>query len=123
VIELFAWVAVNRDSGAADHLDPLHPARLLLLLATSLSPLYLEAVINSSFKEKDMSNRQNGTVKWFNDEKGFGFITPESGPDLFVHFRAIEGNGFKSLKEGQKVSFVAVQGQKGMQADQVQILG
>ena len=51
-----------------------------------------------------MSNRQNGTVKWFNDEKGFGFITPESGPDLFVHFRAIEGNGFKSLKEGQKVS-------------------
>ncbi|EXF46353.1 cold-shock DNA-binding domain-containing protein [Pseudomonas sp. BAY1663] len=69
-----------------------------------------------------MSNRQNGTVKWFNDEKGFGFITPESGPDLFVHFRAIEGNGFKSLKEGQKVSFIAVQGQKGMQADQVQIL-
>ena len=58
-----------------------------------------------------MSNRQNGTVKWFNDEKGFGFITPESGPDLFVHFRAIEGNGFKSLKEGQKVSFIAVQGQ------------
>ena len=70
-----------------------------------------------------MSNRQNGTVKWFNDEKGFGIITPESGPDLFVHFRAIEGNGFKSLKEGQKVSFVAEQGQKGMQADQVQILG
>ena len=68
-----------------------------------------------------MSNRQNGTVKWFNDEKGFGFITPESGPDLFVHFRAIEGNGFKSLKEGQKVSFIAVQGQKGMQADRVQI--
>ncbi|MPT20896.1 MAG: cold-shock protein [Pseudomonas sp.] len=50
-------------------------------------------------------------------------MTPESGPDLFVHFRAIEGNGFKSLKEGQKVSFIAVQGQKGMQADQVQILG
>ena len=49
-----------------------------------------------------MSQRQSGTVKWFNDEKGFGFITPESGPDLFVHFRAIQGNGFKSLKEGQK---------------------
>lgn len=42
-----------------------------------------------------MSTRQSGTVKWFNDEKGFGFITPESGPDLFVHFRAIQGNGFK----------------------------
>jgi CspA family cold shock protein len=79
-----------------------------------------EAVINLSVKgNKKMAERQSGTVKWFNDEKGFGFITPESGPDLFVHFRAIQGNGFKSLKEGQKVTFVAVQGQKGMQADEV----
>ena len=70
-----------------------------------------------------MSNRQTGTVKWFNDEKGFGFITPQSGDDLFVHFKAIKADGFKSLKEGQKVSFEAVQGQKGMQADKVQILG
>ena len=68
-----------------------------------------------------MSNRQTGTVKWFNDEKGFGFITPQGGgDDLFVHFKAIESDGFKSLKEGQKVTFVAVQGQKGMQADEVQ---
>ena len=70
-----------------------------------------------------MSQRQNGTVKWFNDEKGYGFITPESGPDLFVHVRASQADGFKSLKEGQKVTFVAVQGQKGMQADQVQLVG
>jgi CspA family cold shock protein len=70
-----------------------------------------------------MSNRQTGTVKWFNDAKGFGFISPDSGgPDLFVHFRSIQGDGFKSLKEGQKVSFEAVQGQKGMQADAVQAL-
>ncbi len=68
-----------------------------------------------------MSTRQNGTVKWFNDAKGFGFITPESGEDLFVHFRAIQGTGFKSLQEGQRVTFVAVKGPKGMQADQVQI--
>ena len=68
-----------------------------------------------------MSNRQNGTVKWFNDAKGFGFITPESGPDLLVHFRSIQGSGFKSLQEGQSVTFVAVQGQKGMQADEVQV--
>lgn len=61
-----------------------------------------------------------GTVKWFNDAKGFGFITPEDGSaDLFVHFRAIQGSGFKSLQEGQKVEFKAVQGQKGMQADEV----
>ena len=66
-----------------------------------------------------MSDRQTGTVKWFNDAKGFGFITPQSGPDLFVHFRAIQGSGFKSLQEGQSVSFVAVQGQKGMLADEV----
>lgn len=66
-------------------------------------------------------NRQSGTVKWFNDAKGFGFITPDNGgADLFVHFRAIQGTGFKSLKEGQKVTFVSVQGQKGAQADQVQ---
>ncbi|PVZ11245.1 MULTISPECIES: cold-shock protein [unclassified Pseudomonas] len=70
-----------------------------------------------------MAERQTGTVKWFNDEKGFGFITPQSGPDLFVHFRAIEGNGFKSLKEGQTVTFEAVQGQKGMQADKVRTDG
>ncbi|GAB0083174.1 hypothetical protein TOC8172_28840 [Pseudomonas syringae] len=56
-------------------------------------------------------------------KKGFGFITPESGPDLFVHFRAIQGNGFKSLKEGQKVTFIAVQGQKGLQADEVHAEG
>ena len=66
-----------------------------------------------------MSNRQSGTVKWFNDAKGFGFISPESGDDLFVHFRAIQGTGFKSLQEGQKVSFVVVKGPKGLQADQV----
>ena len=66
-----------------------------------------------------MSDRQVGTVKWFNDAKGFGFITPESGEDVFVHFRSIQGNGFKSLKEGQKVSFKLVKGQKGMQADEV----
>ncbi|MEV5575345.1 cold-shock protein [Spirillospora sp. NPDC052269] len=71
-----------------------------------------------------MAERQNGTVKWFNDEKGYGFITPESGePDLFVHFRAIETSGFKSLKEDQKVSFEVTQGQKGLQADHVRVEG
>lgn len=69
-----------------------------------------------------MSTRQTGTVKWFNDAKGFGFITQENGPDLFVHFRSIEGNGFKTLKEGQSVSFETIEGQKGLQADKVQPL-
>ncbi|MEH6418348.1 cold-shock protein [Pseudomonas sp. CGJS7] len=67
-----------------------------------------------------MADRETGTVKWFNDAKGFGFISREGGDDVFVHFRAIQGQGFKSLQEGQKVTFVVTQGQKGLQADQVQ---
>ena len=66
-----------------------------------------------------MSSRHLGKVKWFSDEKGFGFITSDKGDDLFVHFRAIQSSGFKTLKEGQRVSFSAVQGAKGLQADDV----
>ena len=69
-----------------------------------------------------MSNRETGTVKWFNDAKGFGFISRENGEDVFVHVRAIQGQGFKSLQEGQKVSFTVTQGQKGLQADAVEAL-
>lgn len=67
-----------------------------------------------------MADRETGAVKWFNDAKGFGFISRQNGEDVFVHFRAIETQGFKSLKEGQAVSFEVVQGQKGLQADKVQ---
>jgi CspA family cold shock protein len=64
-----------------------------------------------------------GTVKWFNDEKGFGFITSDAGgDDLFAHFSAINTNGFKSLKEGQKISFDVAQGPKGKQASNIQII-
>lgn len=59
---------------------------------------------------------KNGTVKWFNSEKGFGFISVEGEDDVFVHFSAIEGDGFKTLEEGQEVEFGIVQGEKGPQA-------
>jgi CspA family cold shock protein len=60
-----------------------------------------------------------GTVKWFNDAKGFGFIEQESGPDVFAHFSAITGDGHKSLAEGQKVEFTLTEGQKGPQAENI----
>lgn len=60
-----------------------------------------------------------GTVKFFNDSKGFGFIEQENGPDVFVHFSAIQSEGFKTLVEGQKVQFTVTQGQKGPQAENV----
>jgi cold shock protein len=64
-----------------------------------------------------------GIVKWFNDSKGFGFITPDQGgEDLFAHFSEIRSNGFKSLQENQKVSFEITQGQKGKQASNIQII-
>ena len=67
-----------------------------------------------------MSERCIGTVKWFNNAKGFGFITmPDRSEDIFVHFRAIEGDGFKSLAEGEEVEFELVEGPKGLQAEAV----
>jgi CspA family cold shock protein len=63
--------------------------------------------------------RLQGTVKWFNNSKGYGFIGQEEGADVFVHYSAIEGDGFKSLQEGDSVEFEIVQGQKGPQADKV----
>ncbi len=63
--------------------------------------------------------RVSGTVKWFNDSKGYGFIEQEDGPDVFVHHKAIQVDGFKSLKDGQKVTMEVSQGQKGLQADMV----
>ena len=64
-------------------------------------------------------SKVSGTVKWFNDAKGYGFIEQEDGPDVFVHFSAINADGFKTLAEGQKVEFTVTQGQKGPQAENI----
>ncbi len=66
-----------------------------------------------------MSERVTGTVKWFNNAKGFGFITHNEGDDVFVHFRSITGDGYKTLDEGQQVEFNLTQGPKGLQAEDV----
>ncbi|MER2491687.1 cold-shock protein [Catenovulum sediminis] len=69
-----------------------------------------------------MSNTVKGTVKWFNESKGFGFIEQESGPDVFAHFSAIVSDGFKTLAEGQQVQFQVAQGPKGPQAENIQAI-
>jgi CspA family cold shock protein len=66
-----------------------------------------------------MSDRIQGTVKWFNGTKGYGFIARDEGPDVFVHYSAIEGRGFRTLQEGQRVEFTLEQGPKGLQASNV----
>ena len=69
-----------------------------------------------------MTAREQGTVKWFNNAKGFGFIGRDNGEDVFVHFSAIQGDGFRSLDEGQRVEFTVTQGAKGPQAEEVTLL-
>ncbi len=74
---------------------------------------------NLQTQERDMSELVEGTVKWFNDEKGFGFIERQEGKDVFVHFSAINGTGRRTLHEGQRVTMQVSQGQKGPQAENV----
>lgn len=69
-----------------------------------------------------MANRTNGTVKWFNSDKGFGFISQEGGDDLFVHYSEIQSSGYRSLDEGATVEFEITQGKKGMQASAVTVI-
>ena len=69
-----------------------------------------------------MDERQSGKVKWFNNEKGFGFIERDSGDDVFVHFTGILGDGHRSLEDGQAVEFTVTTGQKGLQAENVEVL-
>jgi CspA family cold shock protein len=69
-----------------------------------------------------MAERVKGTVKWFNGSKGYGFISQDGGDDVFVHFQAIIGDGYKTLQEGQQVEFTVAQGQKGLQAQEVKVI-
>ncbi len=100
------------------------PAILLSLLAVIAAVLLhlainLRKVTQAAPLPQDMSNRETGTVKWFNTSKGFGFISRDSGDDIFVHFRAIRGEGHRVLIEGQRVEFSVMQRDKGLQAEDV----
>merc|ERR1719482_50632 len=92
----------------------LSSTRLLLTRARSVLPRHTVATTLRAFSE-----RSSGEVKWFNETKGFGFIQQKDGPDVFVHYTSIDGTGFRTLVEGQKVTFDIVEGQKGPQADGV----
>jgi cold shock protein len=74
-------------------------------------------------KGKKMAERETGTVKWFNPDKGYGFIERQGGPDVFVHHSAIRGEGFRNLEEGQRVEFTVEKGPKGLQAADVSVQG
>ncbi len=88
------------------------------IFAFLISPLY-----NGHIKrKKEIFNHMTGTVKWFNSEKGYGFITTDEGNDIFVHYSAIKEEGFKTLNEGEKVEFEVIEGDRGPQASNVEKL-
>lgn len=101
-------------------------ANALLSLATLLAAVVIHLALNlrtaspkSAPLSHDLSDRETGTVKWFNTSKGFGFISRDSGDDIFVHFRAIRGEGHRVLVEGQRVEFTVMDRDKGLQAEDV----
>jgi CspA family cold shock protein len=90
-------------------------------IANQRHPFSPAATLLSTIQIKDIGNQmEQGTVKWFNDAKGYGFISRQSGEDVFVHFSAIQAGGFRSLQEGQAVQFEVTKGPKGWQAENVQ---
>lgn len=97
---------------------------ILASLACQASAFTSPAFTGSANKvsNSQLYTRVTGVVKWFNSDKGFGFIEQEDGPDVFVHFRAINSDGFKTLDEGQKVQFTVTEGQKGPQAEDVTVV-
>lgn len=97
---------------------------LAIFIATLISAFWSRQVANSTIAHysEDMG-REAGSVKWFNANKGFGFITRDNGEDVFVHFRSIRGDGHRILRDGQRVEFEVTEGDKGLQAEDVAVAG
>jgi cold shock protein len=99
---------------------PLIEAVVSSICSVALLACKFAIDLSAKQKQRNVSTMEKGTVKWFNDAKGYGFITREGGQaDVFVHFSAIQAGGFRSLQEGQQVQFDVVQGPKGLQAENV----
>lgn len=98
------------------------PAYLLTALAMLVLLVLYQAITQPLLDRLEEDDREEGLVKWFNVSKGFGFVTRDSGEDVFVHFRSIRGRGHRSLQEGQRVRFGVVESSKGLQAEDVTIV-
>jgi cold shock protein len=107
-------------AGRAVYIPRAFRDRLAPKQGASAGPAAVTGGAASATKEVKMAQ---GTVKWFNGDRGYGFIAVDGGPDVFVHVSAITGGGYRSLEEGQKVEFDITQGQKGPQAENVRVIG
>jgi len=107
------------DNGLELPTTPPEISLLLIFIATAFVATLIPFRTASTPAAAPASGREQGTVKWFNVRKGYGFITRDQGEDVFVHFRNIEDKGRRGLKEGERVSFIVTMGDKGEQADQV----
>jgi len=97
-------------------------ATLNVLLRVKANQINYDSAYADNEAQDNDENREEGIVKWFNINKGYGFIIRDSGGEVFVHFRSIRGTGHRTLREGQKVKFSSVEGEKGLQAEDVSIL-
>ena len=95
---------------------------VLLLLSAYWSNAIKPTQKPTDYRSGELLERESGKVKWFNANKGFGFITRENGEDVFVHFRSIRGKGHRALREGQRVDFIVSGGEKGLQAEDVEVI-
>lgn len=125
-IATFAATQILKNSNLSDS-TAMTSLFALFFVATTLSSLVLankagkKSRINQPKPLNSNKGRETGTVKWFNTNKGFGFITRDNGDDVFVHFRSIRGQGHRTLIEGQRVEFDVTKGEKGLQAEDVAI--
>ena len=111
----FIAIGFLQDKGIRIPDTPASIAELLIIVVA----IYIATLLSNLTSQAASTPQETGTVKWFNTKKGYGFITRDQGDDVFVHFRNIVGDGRRAVSEGQRVSFIVIPGDKGLQADQV----